>query len=77
MAEFTARDRAVGQSVLAVMFAIAAISTALWSWRLIRAEGFTIRSVIWLLAFLGFVSLTWRSARAARLAGRGLSPPRA
>lgn len=77
MAEFTARDRAVGQWVLAVMFAIAAIAAALWSWRLIRAEGFTLRSVIWLLALLGFISLAWRSARAAALAGRGGPPPRA
>ena len=76
MAEFTARDRAVGQWVLAVLFAIAAISAALWSWRLIRVEGFTLRSVLWLLALLGFISLTWRSARAASLAGRG-APPRA
>ena len=75
MAEFTARDRAVGQWVLAVMFAIAAIAAALWSWRLIRAEGFTLRSVIWLLALVGFLSLAWRSARAASLAARGAGPP--
>ena len=73
MAELTARDRAVGQWVLAVMFAIAAISAGLWSWRLIRSEGFTVRSAIWLLALLGFISLAWRSARAASLAGRGAS----
>ncbi|HJU68759.1 MAG TPA: hypothetical protein VJ650_10990 [Gemmatimonadaceae bacterium] len=77
MAEFTARDRAVGQWVLAVMFAIAAIAAAWWSWRLIRLEGLTLRSVIWLLALLGFISLTWRSARAATLAGRGTPTPRA
>ncbi len=76
MAEFTARDRAVGQWVLAVLFAIAAISAAVWGWRLIRAEGFTIRSAVWLLAFLGFVSLAWRNARGASLAGRGEPPPR-
>ena len=75
MAEFTARDRAVGQWILAVMFAIAAIAAAVWSWRLIRTEGFTLRSVIWLLAVLGFISLAWRSAGAARVAGRG-APPR-
>ena len=75
MAEFTARDRAVGQWVLAVMFAIAAIAAALWSWRLIRAEGFTLRSVIWLLALVGFLSLAGRSARAASLAARGAGPP--
>ncbi len=75
MAEFTNRDRAVGQWVLATLFAIAAIAAAAWSWRLIRAEGFTVRSAIWLLALLGFISLAWRSARAASLAGRG-APPR-
>jgi hypothetical protein len=75
MAEFSARDRAVGQWVLAVMFTIAAIAAALWSWRLVRAEGLTVRSAIWVLALLGFLSLAWRSARAASLAGRG-SPPR-
>jgi hypothetical protein len=74
MAEFTPRDRAVGQWVLAAMFALASVGAALWSWRLIRAEGFTLRSAIWLLAFLGFVSLTWRSVRAAQLAGRDVPP---
>lgn len=75
MPEYSARDRAVGQWLLAVVFAIAAIAAAVWSWRLIRAEGFTVRSTIWLLALLGFISLAWRSARAASLAGRG-APPR-
>lgn len=70
MPEFTSRDRAVGQWVLAAMFALAAVAAATWSWRLIRAEGLTLRSAIWALAFLGFVSLTWRSVRAAQLAGR-------
>jgi hypothetical protein len=74
MAEFTPRDRAVGQWVLAAMFALASLGAALWSWRLIRGEGFTLRSAIWLLAFLGFVSLTWRSVRAAQLAGRDVPP---
>lgn len=77
MAEFTSRDRAVGQWVLAAMFAIATVAAAIWSWTLIRAEGLTLRSAIWVLAFLGFVSLTWRSARAAQLAGRERDgPPR-
>ena len=76
MAEPTSRDRAVGQWVLAAMFALAAIAAAVWSWRLVRAEGFTVRSVIWLLALLGFISLTWRTARAASLAGRGVAAPR-
>jgi hypothetical protein len=76
MAEFTARDRAVGQWVFAAIFTVAAIAAALWSWRLIRAEGLTVRSAIWLLALLGFISLAWRSARAASLAGRGGAPPR-
>jgi hypothetical protein len=75
MAESTSRDRAVGQWVLAVMFAIAAIAAAVWSWRLVRAEGFSVRSIVWLLALLGFISLTWRTARAASLAGRGPAPP--
>ena len=70
MPELTPRDRAVGQWVLAAMFAIATLAAGIWSWRLIRAEGFTLRSTIWLLALLGFVSLTWRSVRAAQLAGR-------
>ena len=78
MAEFTSRDRAVGQWVLAAMFAIATLAAGIWSWRLLRVEGFTLRSAIWLLAFLGFVSLTWRSVRAAQLAGRERDlPPRA
>ena len=77
MVEPTNRDRAVGHWVLAVLFAIAAIAAAVWSWRLMRAEGFTVHSVIWLLALIGFISLTWRSARAASLAGRGTPPPRA
>jgi hypothetical protein len=76
MAEPTSRDRAVGQWVLAVMFALAAIAAAIWSWRLIRAEGVTLRSVIWLLALLGFLSLMWRNARAASLAGRARGSPR-
>lgn len=77
MPEFTSRDRAVGQWVLAAMFAIAAVASGIWSWRLIRAEGFSLRSAIWVLAFLGFVSLTWRSVRAAQLAGRERDvPPR-
>jgi hypothetical protein len=76
MADPTSRDRAVGQWVLAVMFAVAAIAAAVWSWRLVRAEGFTVRSVIWLLALLGFLSLMWRTARAASLARRGAGPPR-
>lgn len=77
MAESTARDRAVGQWVLAAIFAVAAIAAALWSWRLIRAEGLTVRSAVWLLALLGFISLAWRSARAASAAARGGAPPRA
>lgn len=64
----------MGQWVLAAMFALAAIAAAVWSWRLIRAEGFSVRSVIWLLALLGFISLTWRTARAASLTGRGAAP---
>ena len=77
MPEFTPRDRAVGQWVLATMFAIATLAAGIWSWRLIRAEGLTLRSAIWVLAFLGFVSLTWRSVRAAQLAGRERDvPPR-
>ena len=76
MAESTSRDRAVGQWVLAVMFALAAIAAAVWSWRLVRGEGFTVRAVVWLLALLGLISLTWRTARAASLAGRGAAPPR-
>lgn len=77
MAEFTSRDRAVGQWVLAALFTLAAIGAALWSWRLIRAEGLELRSAIWVLAFVGFASLAWRSARAASLAARGQTPPRA
>src|SRR5688500_7122969 len=76
MADSTSRDRAVGLWVLATMLAIAAIAAAGRRWRLARAEGFTVRSVIWLLALLGFVSLTWRTARAASLAARGAGPPR-
>lgn len=76
MAESTARDRAVGQWVLAIIFGIAAIAAALWSWRLIRVEGLTVRSAVWLLALLGFISLAWRSARAASVAARGGGPPR-
>lgn len=77
MAELTSRDRAVGQWVLAAMFAIATVAAAVWSWRLVRDEGFTLRSAIWLLALLGFVSLTWRSVRAAQVAGRERDlPPR-
>ena len=77
MPEFTSRDRAVGQWVLAAMFALAAVAAAIWSWRLIRADGLTLRSAIWALAFLGFVSLTWRSVRAAQIAGGERNgPPR-
>ena len=78
MPELASRDRAVGQWVLAAMFAIATVAAAVWSWRLVRAEGFTLRSAIWLLALLGFVSLTWRSVRSAQVAGRERHlPPRA
>jgi hypothetical protein len=63
--------------VLTAIFAVAAIAAALWSWRLIRAEGLTVRSAVWLLAILGFISLAWRSARAASVAARGGAPPRA
>lgn len=65
MAEATPRDRAVGQWVLAALFAVGAVGAAVWSYRLIRAEGLTVRSTIWVLAVLGFISLAWRSARGA------------
>ena len=66
MAEFTARDRAVGQWVLAALFALGAIGAAIRSWRLIDTEGLNVRSAIWVLAFVGFVLLTVRYARGAR-----------
>ena len=69
MAGHSARDRAVGQWVLAAMFALAGIAAAWRAWRLVTAEGPGVRSTVWILAALGFASLTWRSARAARRAG--------
>lgn len=75
MAEFSARDRAAGQWILATLFALGAIAAALRSWRLVDAEGITIKSVIWMLAFVGFLVLTLRYARGARVSTRDRSPP--
>lgn len=69
MADFTTRDRSVGQWVLAAMFALAGLAAGVRCWRLLMADGFDLRSAIWLLAFLGFVSMAWRTARAARRRG--------
>jgi hypothetical protein len=70
------RDRALGNSILAILFGIGAIGAAARVWQLFSAKGFDVQTAIWLLALLGLVSLTWRSIQAARTAQRHHEPPR-
>lgn len=73
MARFTARDRVIGNWVLAAMFTLAAIATGLQAWALLRTDGFTTRAIIWLLAVFGFSSLIARTVRAATLSANDSS----
>ncbi|MGH7477334.1 MAG: hypothetical protein ACRELD_13765 [Longimicrobiales bacterium] len=72
MSDKTSRDRVVGHWLLAGLFTLAGIAAAMRAWRLIGADGVDGRSLLWVLALLGFVSLAWRSYRAARAAS---APP--
>jgi hypothetical protein len=69
MRPFTARERTLGNWLLAILFAVAGVATAPRTWELVRTEGLTLRSAIWLLAMLGIVSLVWRTVRAATRKG--------
>ena len=71
MASHSARDRAVGQWVLAALFALAGLAAAWRAWHLFAATGLDARSTVWVLAAVGFISMTWRAARAAQRAGAG------
>lgn len=65
MRPFTQRERSLGNWLLALMFTLAAIAVAPMAFGLLRTEGLSLRSIIWLLAMSGFVSLIWRTVRAA------------
>lgn len=75
MARFTARDRAIGNWILAATFTLAAVATAVQAWALLRGDGLNVRSSIWLLAVIGFISLIARTVRAARLSASDTIPP--
>jgi hypothetical protein len=71
VAGHSSRDGAVGQWVLAALFALAGLAAAWRAWRLFAAAGPGARTAVWVLAAVGFISLTWRTARAAQRAGGG------
>jgi hypothetical protein len=69
---YTSRERAFGNWFLAFMFTLAAIAAVPTAWDVIRRDGFSFRSVIWVAAVLGFGLLIWRTVRTAV---RHHSPP--
>lgn len=65
MRPFTQRERSLGNWLLAILFTLSAAAAAPRAWKVIQTDGLTLRSLIWILAMLGLVSLIWRTVRAA------------
>ena len=76
MASHSARSGVAALWVLAVLFALAGFAAAWRAWNLFAAGGLSARTAVWVAATVGFISLTWRYARAAQRAGAaGDGPP--